>query len=310
MAYAVLFPGQGSQYVGMGADVFQARPDLTGERADEFAGFSLRRLCLEGPEEELTRTEHAQPALYVLSYALWDELSQKVPPPVAVAGHSVGEYTALAAAGVFSYDVALGVVAERGRAMAEAADAEPSTMAAVIGSDLEAVEEATARRRAEGGRLWVANINAPGQVVVAGSVADVAWLEDNARQLGLRRVVGLAVAGAFHSPYMESGAERLSRALQRYDPAPPRFPVYANLTAAPVSPSDVTSALIAQMVSPVRFSDTLEAMSAAGVETFVHVGPGDVTAGLARRTVKEAQVVTVSTLDDVGAAADVLGSMQ
>ncbi|MFP3916126.1 MAG: ACP S-malonyltransferase [Actinomycetota bacterium] len=310
MAYAVLFPGQGSQFVGMGADVFDARPDLVGDRADEFAGFSLRSLCLQGPEEELTRTEHAQPALFALSYALWDELAQKVPPPAAAAGHSLGEYTGLAAAGVYSYDVALGVVAERGRAMAAASDAEPSAMAAVIGSDVDTVEEICARRRAEGGRLWVANINAPGQVVVAGSIEDVGILERDGRELGLRRVVHLAVAGAFHSPYMQPAADRLADVLSRFDPAPPRFPVYANVTGAPVAPGDVGRSLVDQLVSPVRFAATLEAMAAAGIDTFVHVGPGDVTAGLARRTLREATVLTVSTLDDIGEAVDALGSMQ
>lgn len=309
MAYAVLFPGQGSQFVGMGADLFEARPDLVGGRADEFAGFSLRKLCLEGPEEELTRTEHAQPALFALSYALWDELSRQVPPPSAAAGHSLGEYTALAAAGVFSYDVTLGVVAERGRAMAEAADTEPSTMAAVIGGDLDTVEAACATRRTEGGRLWVANINAPGQVVVAGGVDDVAWLDQNARDLGLRRVMSLAVAGAFHSPFMESAAERLGATLGRFDPAPARFPVYSNVTASPEAGSSVTDSLVSQLVSPVRFSESLEAMAKEGIDTFVHVGPGDVTAGLARRTLNDATVLTVSSLKDVGAAADALGSM-
>lgn len=309
MAYAVLFPGQGSQFVGMGADLFDARPDLLGERANEFAGFSLRELCLEGPEEELTRTEHAQPALFALSYALWDELSRNVPLPSAAAGHSLGEYTALAAAGVFSYDVALAVVAERGRAMAEAADAEPSTMAAVIGGDLDTVAAVCDARRADGGRLWVANMNAPGQVVVAGGVDDIAWLDQNARDLGLRRVMSLSVAGAFHSPFMESAAERLGATLGRFDPAPARFPVYSNVTASPVAGSSVTDSLVSQLVSPVRFSESLEAMAGEGIDTFIHVGPGEVTAGLARRTLQDATVLTVSSLDEVGAAADTLGSM-
>lgn len=309
MAFAVLFPGQGSQFVGMGADLFDAVPDLLGEAADEFAGFSLRRMCLEGPEEELTRTEHAQPALFALSYALWHEFSPQVPAPTAAAGHSLGEYTALAAAGVYSYEAALAIVAERGRAMADAADAEPSTMAAVIGGDLEAVEAVTARRREDDGRLWVANINAPGQVVVAGGRDDVEWLQDNARDLGLRRVVPLSVAGAFHSPFMEPAAERLTAALGRFDPGPPAFPVYANVSAAPVAGAAVTDSLAAQVVSPVRFSETLEAMWDDGIDTFVHVGPGDVTAGLAKRTLKEAQVLTVSTLADIPEAAAALGSM-
>lgn len=310
MAYAVLFPGQGSQFVGMGADLFEARPDLVRRRADEIVGFSLRDLCLNGPEEELTRTEHAQPALFVLAYALWDELSQKVPPPAAAAGHSLGEYTALAAAGVFAFDVALGIVAERGRAMAAAADAEPSTMAAVMGSDFETVEAVCAGRRETGGKLWVANLNAPGQVVVAGSIGDVSWLEENARDLGLRRVISLAVAGAFHSPYMAPAADRITAALARLDPAPPRFPVYANVSAAPVTSSEIVSSLASQVVSPVRFAESLEAMAATGIETFVHVGPGDVTAGLVRRTVEGATVLTVSSLEGAGEAADTLSTMQ
>lgn len=309
MTFAVLFPGQGSQFVGMGADLFEARPDLLGDAADEVLGFSLREVCLEGPEERLTRTEHAQPALFALSYALWEELASKVPLPAAAAGHSLGEYTALAAAGVFSYRDALAVVAERGRAMAAAADANPSSMAAVIGADLETVESACSARRSEGGSLWVANINAPGQVVVAGGRDDIAWLEENASELGLRRVMGLAVAGAFHSPLMQPASDRLAAALEGVEISEPRFPVYSNVTASPVGSGELVPTLVDQVVSPVRFAETLERMAAAGIDTFVHVGPGDVTAGLARRTVKGSNVVTVSSLDDVGVAVEALGSI-
>jgi [acyl-carrier-protein] S-malonyltransferase len=309
MPYAVLFPGQGSQFVGMGADLFEARPDLVGEPADEMLGFSLRTICLEGPEDVLTRTEHAQPALYALAYALWEELAPHVPAPAAAAGHSLGEYTALAAAGVFSYREGLGLVAERGRAMADAADAEPSTMAAVIGSGLADVERVCRRRRDEGGQLWVANINDPGQIVVAGGIEDVDWLAGSARDLGLRRVVPLSVAGAFHSPYMASAAEHLTRALGDFDPAAPRFPVYSNVTARPIKAAGVSESLAEQVTAPVRFSESLGAMADAGIDTFVHVGPGYMTAGLAKRTIKGAKVITVSTLGDVAAASEALGSM-
>lgn len=309
MAYAVLFPGQGSQFVGMGADLFEARPDLVGEAADQVLGFSLRRVCLNGPEDDLTRTEHAQPALYALAYALWEELASHVPAPAAAAGHSLGEYTALAAAGVLSYREGLALVAERGRAMAAAADAEPSTMAAVIGSDLADVEEVCQRRREEGGRLWVANINAPGQIVVAGGVGDVEWLTDGARDLGLRRVVPLAVAGAFHSPFMDPAAKRLEDALAALSPSTGAFPVYANVSARPVEAAGVGRSLVEQVTAPVRFADSLRAMADSGIDTFVHVGPGDVTAGLAKRTLREAAVITVSSLTDVPSAREALGSM-
>lgn len=293
----------------MGADLFEARPDLVGSRSDEIAGFSLADVCINGPEDELVRTEHAQPALFSLGYALWDELSRVAPEPAAAAGHSLGEYTALAAAGVFSYDVALGVVAERGRAMAEAADANPSSMAAVLGGDAETVEKVCASRRAEGGELWVANYNSPGQVVVAGSIADIDWIVENARDQGLRRVMPLSVAGAFHTPLMEGASERLRRALARTDPAPGRFPVYANLTAQPVLGAAVVDSLVSQVVSPVRFAESLQNMAVDGIDTFVHVGPGDVTAGLVKRTVEDATVLTVSELGDIAEVGERLTTM-
>lgn len=308
MSYAVLFPGQGSQFVGMGADLFAARPDLVGRAADEILGFSLEDVCLRGPEERLTRTEYAQPALFCLAYALWDVMADRVPAPAAAAGHSLGEYTALTAAGVLGYGDALAVVAARGKAMAAAADARPSTMAAVIGAGPDQVESVCDDRRRRGGRLWVANLNAPGQVVVAGSVEDVEWLERSAGDLGLRRVMPLSVAGAFHSPYMASASDSVAAALEQVQISPARFPVYANTTASPVG-EDVIASLVNQVVSPVRFSESLEAIAAGGVDTFVHVGPGDVTAGLARRTVRDATVLTVSSVDDVGKVADILGTM-
>lgn len=311
MTFAVLFPGQGSQYVGMGADLFDARPDLLGDRADAILGWSLRSMCLDGPEEDLTRTEHAQPALFALAFALWEELAPRLEhPPTAAAGHSLGEYTALAASGVLGFDEALRVVAERGRAMAAAADLEPSGMAALLGADVELAEAVAAAGREAGGRLTVANDNAPGQIVVAGSLGDLDWLEEHARDLGVRRAVRLKVAGAFHSPFMQPAAERVAAALAGIEPAAGRFPVYANVTGTPVSPEEVTASLAAQVVGRVRFADTLRNMAGAGVRAFVHVGPGDVTAGMAKRTVDGAEVVVVSDLAGIDAGAEALSSIE
>lgn len=310
MSYAVLFPGQGSQFVGMGADLFAARPDLLGERADAILGWSLRALCEEGPEEDLTRTERAQPALFALSFALWEELERAVPGlPAAAAGHSLGEYSALAASGFLGFDGALTLVAERGAAMADAADLEPSGMAALLGVDAEQAEAVVEARRAEGGRLAVANVNAPGQVVVAGGVADLAWLEARGRELGVRRVVPLRVAGAFHSSFMEPAVPRIAAALDRADVAPGRFPVYANVTGRPAPVTELRRLLARQVVAPVRFAETLTAMGEAGVDTFVHVGPGDVTAGMARRAVPGARVLVVADLAGIASAAEVLSTM-
>jgi [acyl-carrier-protein] S-malonyltransferase len=302
MTHAVLFPGQGSQHVGMGADLFDARPDLLGAAADEVLGWSLRAMCLDGPEEALTRTEHAQPALFALAFALWTELEDRIAVPAAAAGHSLGEYTALAAAGAVAYPDALALVAERGRAMAAAADIEPSGMAALIGADADAAEAIVAARRADGGRLWVANLNAPGQVVVAGAAVDIEWIVTEARSVGVRRAIPLAVAGAFHSPLMEPAAARLGAALESVSFADPRFQVWANATAAPYG-TDVAATLVAQLTSPVRFAASLGAMADSGVDVFVHVGPGDVTAGLAKRSVEGTEPVVVSSLDDVDEAA-------
>lgn len=308
MKYAVLFPGQGSQFVGMGADLFAARPDLLGDAADEILGWSLRSLCLSGSDEDLTRTEHAQPALYALSYVLWEELANAAgATPTAGAGHSLGEYTALAASGSFSFGEGLRLVAARGRAMSRAADLEPSGMAALIGAEQGQAEELAVARRADGGRLWVANVNAPGQVVVAGGIDDLAWAADHAGDFGIRRVIPLRVAGAFHSPFMASAATELHEALAGVEAAPGTFPVWANATAAPYG-ADVADTLVAQLTAPVRFAETLAGMAGQGMTHFVHVGPGDVTAGLARKSVQGAQAIVVSSLDDISSAVELLAA--
>lgn len=288
----------------MGADLFAAMPGLLGDSADAVLGWSLRTMCLEGPEETLTRTEHAQPALFAVAAALWAALADRVPPPVAAAGHSLGEYTALTAAGVIGFQEALGLVAARGRAMAAAADAGPSGMAALIGGDFAAAEAVAEARRRMGGRLWVANLNAPGQAVVAGGPEDLEWAAGHAGEHGIRRVVPLKVAGAFHTPLMAPAADRLRQAVELVEFAPGRFPVWANATARPHDPAAVGATLIAQLTSPVRFAESLQAMAGSGVDLFVHVGPGDVTAGLARRSVEGTEAIVVSSLADLEPAVE------
>ncbi len=310
MSYAVLFPGQGSQFVGMGADLFEARSELLVDTADEVLGWSLRDMCLQGPEEALTRTEHTQPALYALGYALWEVLRGHLgESPAAAAGHSLGEYTALAASGALHFATGLALVAERGRAMAAAADHEPSGMAALIGVSPEEAEVVASARRGMGGRLTVANINAPGQVVVAGGDSDLDWLADSGSEFAVRRVIRLNVAGAFHSPFMERAAARLEAALEGVEFSEPGFEVWSNTTARPHRAEDMAATLVRQVVSPVRFADSLEGMAASGVTGFVHVGPGDVTAGMARKTVPGSPVVVVSSIEQVRPAAETIGSM-
>jgi [acyl-carrier-protein] S-malonyltransferase len=291
----------------MGAELFDARPDLLGASADSVLGWSLRRMCLEGPEESLTRTEYAQPALFALSVALWELVSSSVSvTPVGAAGHSLGEYAALVASGMVTFEDALSVVAERGQAMAEAADLEPQGMAALVGADLPTAEEVCRVRRDQGGRLFVANDNAPGQVVVAGGLDDLDWLDLAARDHGVRRAIRLKVAGAFHSPFMAPAADRVERAVAEMTVVDGRFPVYANVNAAEVSADEVKRSLTEQVVGRVRFAETLRAMSDAGASLFVHVGPGDVTAGMAKRTVAGCNSTAVSGLSGVEALADLV----
>lgn len=305
MKYAVLFPGQGAQEVGMCADVRATFPEFCGPQATEVLGWNLDSLISNGPEEVLTETQHAQPALYAVSYALWAEFSSVVSvEPSAGAGHSLGEYTALAAAGSLGYSDGLALVARRGEAMAEAAQAENTGMAALLGADMATADVVVASRAEEGGSLSIANINAPGQIVVAGDMADLDWLEENARELGVRRAIRLKVAGAFHSPFMASAAEALLDALESVSFAPMSFDVYGNVSALPTH--DPKRSLLAQLTAPVRFAETLGNIAATGVDTFVHIGPGDVTAGLVKRTVAGAEIRVVSTLEQARTVAEEL----
>ena len=267
----------------MGAELFDARPDLLVDTADAVLGWSLREVCLDGPEDRLTATEHAQPALYALAYVLWEALQPHLEgvDVVAAAGHSLGEYTALAAAGVLGFEDGLRLVAERGQAMADAAALEPSGMAALIGADETSAEAICAARRAEGGRLWVANLNAPGQVVVAGGTEDLAWAAEHVRDHGIRRAIPLKVAGAFHTPFMAPAAQRLAGAVTAAHFGHPEFPVYANTTASPHD-DEIAAGLVAQLTGQVRFESSVRAI-AGSVDALVHVGPGDVTAGMAKR---------------------------
>ena len=309
MQISLLFPGQGSQFVGMGADLFEARPDLLVDVADKVLGWSLRDICLNGPGEALLATDKAQPALYALSYVLWEAVSVRISPATA-AGHSLGEYTALAAAGVFSFEDGLRLVMERGRAMEQAATLEASGMSALIGADQAQAEAVASHRRQEGGRVWVANLNAPGQIVVAGATDDMRWVGEHVKEFGIRRAIPLSVAGAFHTPMMATAQEALGGALRTVKMQPASFDVWANVSAAPVI--DVVVSLEAQMTSPVRFVETLQGIAKNESTVFLHIGPGDATAGMAKRAVPGAPVFTLNSLDqidEVVANIELLGTM-
>ncbi len=288
MASALLFSGQGSQYVGMIrdlADEFSVARELV-ERADGLLGYSLSSIAFDGPEERLKETRHTQPALFlheaVLMALAGDRLDYS-----AVAGHSLGEYSALYAAGVLDFDTALRLVQLRGTLMFEAGEKLPGTMFAVIGLDDEKVQALCSRLNSGGNVVVAANFNAPGQVVVSGSAQ---YLRDNAstfKEEGARMVVELPVSGAFHSPLLESARERLAEAINSASFRDASVDVYCNVDAAPTrSAEELRTRLIQQLVSPVLWTQTMRAMQQAGISEFCEIGPGSVLQGLLKRTLQ------------------------
>jgi len=294
---AFTFPGQGSQKPGMGAP-WQAHPswELVGE-ASEAAGRDVAALLLEADDDTLRETNNAQLATFVQSLVVLDALERIGVEPGAVAGHSLGEYSALVAAGVISFGDGVRLVDARGAAMRRAADDRPGTMAAVLGlSDDDAV---LACKNADGD-AWVANFNAPGQVVIAGTTGGVGIASERARALGAKKVLPLNVGGAFHTPLMAPARDALRAALAEMHLHPTDIPVVANVDATAYADPEPWRGLLAeQLCRPVRWRDGLHVLAELGVTTFLEVGPGAVLTGLAKRTVKSASTMSVSTPADL-----------
>jgi [acyl-carrier-protein] S-malonyltransferase len=300
------FPGQGSQRAGMGR-AWTDHPswEVVGE-ATAAAGRDVEELLLRAPMEELTRTANAQLATFVQSLVVLDAVERLGLAPAACAGHSLGEYTALVAAGAISFADGVHLVTARGEAMGRAGEDAPGTMAALLGISDDDADAAC--QRAEGD-AWVANYNAPGQVVVAGTTDAVATVAVIARQLGARKVLPIPVSGAFHTPLMQGAREPLRKALGDATFLAPEVPVVANVDARVHSdPAEWPNLLSAQLCSPVRWRQTIETLSGLGATTLVELGPGGVLSGLARRGAPELQAISVSKPDDLDELMDAIAS--
>jgi [acyl-carrier-protein] S-malonyltransferase len=299
---AFVFPGQGSQYVGMGKDLYEGNTQAKAlfSKADETLGFSLSKICFDGPEEELRQTKNTQPAIFLHSVVLFNLMKNR--KFEMAAGHSLGEYSALVVAGALTFEDGLKLVRLRGELMQQAGVEQPGTMAAIVGLDPKTVN-GICTEASPAGIVQAANFNSPGQIVVSGSVTGVRKAMELAKTCGAKIVKELPVSGAFHSPLMESAQAGLKAALDRTEIRDAAVSIYANVTARPVRHADeIRSLLYRQLTSPVRWEESVANMVADGAATFMEIGPGKVLQGLVKRINGNVETCGFEKLGDVTVA--------
>lgn len=288
---AYVFPGQGAQFVGMGKNLYDNNPEAKDlfEKANEILGFRITDLMFEGTDEDLRQTRVTQPAIFLHSVILAKTLGEQFKPDMT-AGHSLGEFSALVAAGALSFEDGLKLVYARAMAMQKACEAEPSTMAAILGLDDAKVEEVLAGIEEV---VVPANYNSPGQLVISGSIAGIDIACEKLKAAGAKRALPLKVGGAFHSPLMEPARVELAEAINNTHFNTPICPVYQNVTAGAVTnPDQIKENLIKQLTAPVKWTQTVQNMYADGATTFVEVGPGTVLQGLVKKIAPEAEALS------------------